>query len=285
MGAKSVAVNLNQGSDTAHYSYRKLIIATGSRAMRVSSLGVRGDDLQNVFYIRQEAEAALLVKSLELLGEGSKAIIVGGGYIGLECAAALVGWGIETTLIMPGSTCMPRLFNKELGDWFEQQYVARGINIIKEDRVTEFMGDGSAVTGVQLKSGRTLACDIAIVGVGGLPNSEFCTNWQRTTVVLSWMQSCRLLTQMYSQSVMCVPSHLNTVGSRGASMWTTHVNLPQSLSRLQWAYRQTLTGISPTSTRASSSIRMPPSSSISSDRRTVNAGRAPGERIRSARSG
>merc|ERR1712187_353479 len=83
--------------------------------------------------------------------------------------------GIETTLIMPGSTCMPRLFNKELGDWFEQQYAARGINIIKEDRVTEFMGDGSAVTGVQLKSGRTLACDIAIVGVGGLPNSEFCT--------------------------------------------------------------------------------------------------------------
>merc|ERR1712187_562704 len=46
---------------------------------------------------------------------------------------------------------------------------------IKEDRVTEFMGDGSAVTGIHLKSGRTLACDIAIVGVGGLPNSEFCT--------------------------------------------------------------------------------------------------------------
>jgi len=175
LAAKSVAVNLNQVGDTAHYSYGKLIIATGSRALRVSSLGVSGDDLQNVFYIRQEAEAALLVKSLELLGEGSKAIIVGGGYIGLECAAALVGWGIETTLIMPGSTCMPRLFNKELGDWFEQQYAARGINIIKEDRVTEFMGDGSAVTGVQLKSGRTLACDIAIVGVGGLPNSEFCT--------------------------------------------------------------------------------------------------------------
>jgi len=156
-------------------TYQKLILATGARPLRVSSFGVKGDELGNVFYLREESEAGALVKALEGLGGTGKAVIVGGGYIGLECAAALVGWGIETTMVFPEANCMPRLFNSELGKWLEDQYTARGVKILKGDLVTEFVANGSAVSGVTLKSGGSLPCDVAVVGVGAAPNVEFCS--------------------------------------------------------------------------------------------------------------
>uniref|UniRef100_A0A7S1LLM9 monodehydroascorbate reductase (NADH) n=1 Tax=Alexandrium catenella TaxID=2925 RepID=A0A7S1LLM9_ALECA len=168
LASKSVRV----GEDSC--TYGKLLIATGARPLRVSQFGVQGDGLKNVFYVREEHEAAALVQALEALGGAGKAIIVGGGYIGLECAAALVGWGIEVTMVFPEARCMPRLFNDELGKWLEDEYTARGVKILKGDLVTEFVGEGGAVSGVKLKSGQTLPCSLAVVGVGASPNVEFC---------------------------------------------------------------------------------------------------------------
>lgn len=168
LGSKSVTV----GDDTISYS--KLIIATGARPLRASKFGVKGDDLQNVFYLREEAEAAALVKSLEALGSSGKAVIVGGGYIGLECAAALVGWGVDTTMIFPEAFCMPRLFTEPLAAWLEREYAARGVKMVKGDAVAEFLGEGGTLTGVKLKSGETLPCNISVVGIGAMPNSDFC---------------------------------------------------------------------------------------------------------------
>eukprot|EP00418_Pyrodinium_bahamense_P074818 CAMPEP_0179079506 /NCGR_PEP_ID=MMETSP0796-20121207/35677_1 /TAXON_ID=73915 /ORGANISM="Pyrodinium bahamense, Strain pbaha01" /LENGTH=426 /DNA_ID=CAMNT_0020776843 /DNA_START=32 /DNA_END=1312 /DNA_ORIENTATION=+ len=169
LAAKAVKV----GEDAV--TYDKLFIATGARPLRVSAFGVKGDDLQNVFYVREEPDAAALVKALEALGGAGKAVVVGGGYIGLECAAALVGWGVDITMVFPEANCMPRLFNAELGKWLEDEYIARGVKIVKGDLVTEFLAEGAAVAGVQLKSGQTLPCNVAVVGVGATPNVEFCT--------------------------------------------------------------------------------------------------------------
>lgn len=155
-------------------TYQKLILATGARALKVSSFGVKGDDLKNVFYVREEQEAAALVSALEALNGKGKVIIVGGGYIGLECAAALSGWGLETTMVFPEAHCMPRLFNAELAKWLEAEYTARGIKVLKGDLVTEFLGEGGAVTGAKLKSGETMSCDVAVVGVGAAANVEYC---------------------------------------------------------------------------------------------------------------
>merc|ERR1719188_2863878 len=167
LGAKRLKVG-----DT-DLTYEKLIIATGARAVKVSSFGVKGDDLQNVFYVREEKEAAELVKAMEALNGSGKVVIVGGGYIGLECAAALSGWGLQTTMVFPEANCMPRLFNAELGKWLEDEYTSRGIKVVKGDVVSEFLGDGK-LTSVKLKSGQTLECDVAVVGVGAAANVEFC---------------------------------------------------------------------------------------------------------------
>lgn len=167
-----VAKTVQVGADT--YSYQKLLIATGARPLKVSSFGVKGDELDNVFYVREESEAASLVKALEALDGSGNVVIVGGGYIGLECAAALVGWGLQVTMVFPEKNCMPRLFNAELGNWLEEQYVARGVKLLKGDVVTEFVADGSKLGSVKLKSGDSLPCNIAVVGVGATPNVEFC---------------------------------------------------------------------------------------------------------------
>jgi len=166
--AKSVKVG------DAEYKYGKLLLATGCTAIRVSQFGVKGDDLPGVFYVREEAETAQLVKALEGFEGKGKAVIVGGGYIGLECAAALVGWGLEVTMVFPEAHCMPRLFNAELAAWLESQYADRKIKLMKGDTAVEFEGSSDGVTGVKLKSGATLEANVVIVGVGARPVVDYC---------------------------------------------------------------------------------------------------------------
>mmetsp|Transcript_29475 Transcript_29475/g.43726 ORF Transcript_29475/g.43726 Transcript_29475/m.43726 type:complete len:428 (+) Transcript_29475:1-1284(+) len=159
---------------TADIKYEKLLLATGCGTIKVSKFGVKGDEAQNVFYIREEADAAALVKALESLPEGKgKAVIVGTGYIGLECAAALVGWGIEVTVVSPADKLMERLFDDDLSGWMEKQYTSRGIKFVKGDSVTEFNSKDGALEGVTLKSGQKLDCNVAVVGVGASPNVDF----------------------------------------------------------------------------------------------------------------
>merc|ERR1712032_359009 len=62
------------------------------------------------------------------------------------------------TMVFPEAHCMPRLFTADLAQWLENEYAARGVKILKGD----------------LKSGGTLQCTVAVVGVGAVPNTEFC---------------------------------------------------------------------------------------------------------------
>lgn len=74
-----------------------------------------------------------------------QAVVVGGGYIGLEVAAACAKNGLETTLVMPSDRFMPRLFTDEIAAFYEKYYKDKGIKIIKEQHVTGFEGDGKVM--------------------------------------------------------------------------------------------------------------------------------------------
>lgn len=154
----------------ATYGYGKLFLATGCTPRRA---GVKGDDLPGIFYIREEADAAALVQALEARKGEGKVVVVGGGYIGLECAAAIVGWGLETTAVLSGQQVFPRLFNAELGQWLETEYNARGVKFLKGERTSEFVGE-EAVSSVTLTSGKSLPCDLVVVGVGGTAVVDYC---------------------------------------------------------------------------------------------------------------
>lgn len=156
-----------------NYTYKKLILATGSSPNHVDKFGIKGDNLSNVFYIRVEKDLAELVKALEALDGKGSVVIMGGGYIGMEVAAGVVGWGVQTTMVFPEGIVLDR-YDPRLGKWLQDQFVARGIKLMKGETVAEFVGEG-CLTGVTLKSGETLNCQIAIIGIGASPNVGICS--------------------------------------------------------------------------------------------------------------
>nr|ADF43731.1 monodehydroascorbate reductase [Lilium longiflorum] len=153
----------------ATFTYDILIIATGSTVIKLSDFGVQGADAKNIFYLREIDDADKLVAAIQAKPNG-KAVIVGGGYIGLELGATLKINNLDVTMVYPEPWCMPRLFTAEIAAFYEGYYANKGIKIIKGTVAVGFDSDANGdVTAVKLKDGRVLDADIVVVGVGGRP--------------------------------------------------------------------------------------------------------------------
>ncbi|XP_057534344.1 monodehydroascorbate reductase, seedling isozyme-like isoform X1 [Amaranthus tricolor] len=151
------------------FKFDILIIATGSTVIRLTDFGVQGADAQNIFYLREIDDADKLVEAIKAKKNGT-AVVVGGGYIGLELSAALRINNLDVTMVYPEPWCMPRLFTADIAKFYEGYYANKGIKIIKGTVATGFSSnDKGEVKQVQLKDGRVLEADIVIVGVGGRP--------------------------------------------------------------------------------------------------------------------
>ncbi|KDO61081.1 hypothetical protein CISIN_1g012545mg [Citrus sinensis] len=151
------------------FKYQILVIATGSTVLRLTDFGVEGADAKNIFYLREIDDADKLVEAIKAKKNG-KAVVVGGGYIGLELSAALKINNIDVSMVYPEPWCMPRLFTADIAAFYEGYYANKGIKIIKGTVAVGFTtnADGE-VNEVKLKDGRTLEADIVVVGVGGRP--------------------------------------------------------------------------------------------------------------------
>jgi len=148
-----------------------LIIGTGARPVTLSDLRTPGDGLKGVFYLRNITTADTLVKAIQ--SKPAHAVVIGGGYIGLECSAMLSVNGIKTTTVFPESRVMERLLTPELAEFYESFYKSKNIEMVKDDLVTAVEGnDQGEVTGVVLKSGKKIDADMVLVGIGAKPNVE-----------------------------------------------------------------------------------------------------------------
>ncbi|KAK9156696.1 hypothetical protein Scep_003270 [Stephania cephalantha] len=153
----------------ANFKYDVLIIATGSTVIRLSDFGVQGADSKNIFYLREIEDADKLIEAIKAKKNG-KAVIVGGGYIGLELAAVMQINNYDVTMVFPEPWCMPRLFTPEIAAFYEGYYDKKGIKIIKGTVAVGFDSNSNGeVTSVKLKDGRSLDADIVVVGVGARP--------------------------------------------------------------------------------------------------------------------
>ncbi|KAG8072052.1 hypothetical protein GUJ93_ZPchr0006g45726 [Zizania palustris] len=151
-------------------SYKTLIVATGARALKLEEFGVSGSDVRNVCYLRNLGDADKLV---DVMGScpGGKAVVVGGGYIGMECAAALVTNKINVTMVFPGKHCMNRIFTPKIAEFYERYYTSKGVIFVKEASVTSMEVSAGKVTAVMLGDGRRLTADMVVVGVGARANT------------------------------------------------------------------------------------------------------------------
>ncbi|XP_024396712.1 monodehydroascorbate reductase, seedling isozyme [Physcomitrium patens] len=151
------------------YSYGTLVIATGSTFLNLADFKTAGADAKGIYYLREVHEADKLVDAIKA-NKGGEAVVVGGGYIGLELAACLTINKIKVTMVFPDPCFMPRLFTPELASFYEGYYENKGVNIIKGTSVTAFEKDDNGhVSKVILKDGRTLDSTLVVVGVGAKP--------------------------------------------------------------------------------------------------------------------
>ncbi|KAK7266073.1 hypothetical protein RIF29_18713 [Crotalaria pallida] len=152
-------------------SYKILIVATGARALKLEEFGVTGSDAENVCYLRDIADANRLVDAIQS-SPGGNAVVIGGGYIGMECAASLVINKINVTMVFPEEHCMARLLTSKIASYYEEYYKSKGVDFIKGTVLSSFDFDSDGkVTAVNLRDGRKISVDMVVVGIGIRPNT------------------------------------------------------------------------------------------------------------------
>ena len=144
--------------------YEHLVLATGSTLRR---LAVPGIDSDGIFELRTEADAQALRARL---GPGVRLAVVGGGYIGLEVAATARGLGAEVVIIEREQRLLARVASQTLSAFFADFHRTKGVTLMLAASVTGFSTTAGKVSGVILASDETVACDLALVGIGALAN-------------------------------------------------------------------------------------------------------------------
>lgn len=166
LGQRVVRVNSAERTvdleDGGRVSYDRLLIATGVRNRR---LRVAGAELEDVYDLRTVGDADRI---RAVSRSGSRALLVGMGFIGSEVAASLRQRGVEVVVIEPFKTPLYRVLGEEIGRVFAQLHRENGVQMFFEESVTAFEGTGR-VQRVVTDAGRRIECDFVVVGVGVEP--------------------------------------------------------------------------------------------------------------------
>lgn len=142
-----------------------LLLATGARPRK---LDCPGNDLANVFYLRSLRDSET-IRSRSAAAKS--ALIIGGGFIGMEVASVLAQKNIQSTLVVREDRIWSRVFTPAMSAFFEEYYATHGVRIVKQARVTAIDGKGT-VQNVLLGNGEKLPCDFVVAGVGAIPVTE-----------------------------------------------------------------------------------------------------------------
>ncbi|HEV2216159.1 MAG TPA: FAD-dependent oxidoreductase [Candidatus Dormibacteraeota bacterium] len=145
--------------------YYKLLITTGGENRR---LNVPGAELDGVLQLRTVADCDAIKQAAH---RGTRAVVVGMGFIGCEVAASLTQLGIAVTAVLPGSFPLESVLGRDIGKLMSGIHRDAGVELVPGDEVVRFEGAGR-VERVITKQGRQLDCDLAVAAVGIRPNLE-----------------------------------------------------------------------------------------------------------------
>lgn len=151
--------------DGTAIGYGRLIWAAGGHARR---LACEGQDLAGVHTVRNRADVDRMTAELPRV---ERAVVVGGGFIGLEAAAVLAKLGKRVTLIEALDRVMARVAGEALSRFFAAEHRAHGVDVRLGASVERLLGDG-AVSGVRLADGEVVPADLVVVGIGIVPAVE-----------------------------------------------------------------------------------------------------------------
>ena len=164
-GTKKLTVRDLTTNDTFEDSYDRLVVATGARAVLPP---IPGGDLDGIFGLRFLTDADEVLRYTRAQSPG-KAVVVGGGYIGIEVAENLCRMGMEVSLI-EGEDRVALAYGTEVSERVEAELESNGVHVFTGERVEEFVGDGK-VGAVRFGAGE-LEAQLVILGVGVKPSVE-----------------------------------------------------------------------------------------------------------------
>lgn len=144
--------------------YQALILATGARPRR---LAIPGVELRNVHYLRTLVDASHL---RETLSGVRRLVVIGGGFIGLEIAAAGAAQGVEVTVLEAASRVLERALSPEASAWLGAWHATCGVDLRLQTTVREFKGDNGRVVAVLTADGEEIPADAVVVGIGSFPD-------------------------------------------------------------------------------------------------------------------
>jgi 3-phenylpropionate/trans-cinnamate dioxygenase ferredoxin reductase subunit len=147
-------------------AYDSLVLATGGR---VRKLPVPGAELAGVAYVRTLADAKSLKPQIEA---ATNVVVVGGGFIGLECASVASVLGCKVVVLEAMDRLMARVVSPVLSDYYRDLHRSRGVDVRLGELVTEILGTGGTVTGVRCGDGSTVPADLVVVGIGIIANDD-----------------------------------------------------------------------------------------------------------------
>jgi len=168
---KTVTARNVKTGDNSEHAYDKLVLATGATPLMPP---VPGTELDGITTLQSMRDADYLRKIRDD-GQIKKAVVVGGGLIGVETCEALHLADIEITVI----EMLPQILmflDWEMAKLVENHMRAKGAHIITENPVSAFLGENGRLTGVKLKNGTELPCDLAVVATGVRPNAQLASD-------------------------------------------------------------------------------------------------------------
>lgn len=173
LGLKVESIDRQQNSvrlsndEIIHYSH--LILAVGTRAR---TLPIEGADLDNINYLRTQEDVDVIKSQLQ---PGSKLVIVGAGYIGLEVAASAVKQGVEVIVFEAMDRVLARVTSPQVSEFYQRLHQEEGVEIRLNAGLTKFEKSTSGLI-AHTANGEHVPFDSAIIGIGVVPNSELAAD-------------------------------------------------------------------------------------------------------------
>ncbi len=150
----------------AKFTFDYLVFATGASPRLLS---IPNSDAKNLFYLRKISDVVDIHAQLD---SAKDIVLIGGGYIGLEVASAMVDLGLNVTIIEAEDRILKRVTSPELSNFYQSTHEAKGVRIICNAKVNGLIAENQTINCVELESGETILADAVLAGIGAIPNTQ-----------------------------------------------------------------------------------------------------------------
>jgi NAD(P)H-nitrite reductase large subunit len=154
--------------DGEELSFEKLLVATGGKPIFPK---IKGSGINGVFAFTKWDDVEKIKKFL-LGAEVKRAVIVGGGLIGLKAAEGLIALGIKITIVELSDRIMSSTFDGTTSEMMKKILEKRGVEVVTKNTADEIIAKGSKVDGVVLRDGKRVSCEMVVFAIGVSPNIE-----------------------------------------------------------------------------------------------------------------